>query len=299
MRFWWVSQRKNYDAAIKAGSLWTVQNWDSTWRWDRRPIIDLTPGDLVVHHARGVVRAVSRVTASAVPCARPLEYPNTRGDRDDGLIVRVEAIRKDLWLTRDEFAQLIPHGVGVAGPLTKAGIAKQAYLQPLSPDVATRVLTSVGLSTSDLEPTLPMPYEWSIDHKSTDSVGLATLRLEQGRLRAYLLGAQTRGRCDLCGRELPADLLVAAHIQPRRDLSDEQRAQFDRIAMLACLLGCDAMFEAGYLAVDENGVLVTGREAPGRGLAKAVSRLAGRTCPRHNELTAPHFAARLALAVSN
>lgn len=113
-------------------------------------------------------------------------------------------------------------------------------------------------------------------HADTDRVGSVTLRREQSALRAHLLKDRAHAPCLLCGRELPSALLVAAHIVPRRDLSHEQRLDFPAVAFLACSLGCDALFEHGYLTVDENGRVAPGRDATGD-VFEAVAKLIGRS----------------------
>jgi hypothetical protein len=124
----------------------------------------------------------------------------------------------------------------------------------------------------------------------TDRVVLAKARAEQARLRDYLLprGATT-AHCSLCGRLLPRDLLVAAHIIPRSQLDHGERMQFDRIAMLACLLGCDELFELGYLTVDDEGTIRI-RDVDSE-LTPILAELAGRRCAAHDDKTAAAFAA--------
>jgi hypothetical protein len=134
---------------------------------------------------------------------------------------------------------------------------------------------------------------WFEVPEDTDRIVLAKARAEQGRLRDFLLpkGA-ANATCSLCGRLLPKDLLAAAHIVPRSQLDHGGRMQFDRIAMLACLLGSDELFERGYLTVDDNGTICT-RDVDGE-LAPILVELAGRRCAAHNDLTAEAFAAHSA-----
>ena len=61
------------------------------------------------------------------------------------------------------------------------------------------------------------------------------------------------------GRCLPRGLLVAAHVKPRSECSEEERRDIPHVAMAACLLGCDALYETGYLTVDATGRIVTAR----------------------------------------
>jgi hypothetical protein len=137
-------------------------------------------------------------------------------------------------------------------------------------------------------PATPAPRVFEVP-ENTDRVLLARARTEQARLRDYLLQGRTQAPCDLCGRLLPRDLLVAAHIAPRRDLDHAERTQFDRIAMIACLLGCDRLFELGYLTVDEEGTICPG--AAGDELTPILNELAGRRCSAYSDDTAAAFAA--------
>ncbi|MFJ6389003.1 hypothetical protein ACIQJT_15485 [Streptomyces sp. NPDC091972] len=88
----------------------------------------------------------------------------------------------------------------------------------------------------------------------SDAAADAQRRAEQGRLKKALLPG-TEGECALCGRTLPRAFLVAAHIKKRAACSEEERWDLNNIAMLACLLGCDSLFEHGFVAVEEGGQL--------------------------------------------
>jgi hypothetical protein len=59
--------------------------------------------------------------------------------------------------------------------------------------------------------------------------------------------------CGLCARTLPQSLLVAAHIKPRYLCSDEERVDMPHVGWALCALGCDALFERGYLVVGDGG----------------------------------------------
>ncbi|WP_109001261.1 hypothetical protein [Streptomyces rishiriensis] len=102
----------------------------------------------------------------------------------------------------------------------------------------------------------------------SDAVAEAQRRAEQGRLKKTLLpGAE--GECALCGRTLPRAFLVAAHIKKRAACSEEERWDLNNVAMLACLLGCDSLFEHGFVAVEEGGQLMA---SPVAASAPAVAK---------------------------
>jgi hypothetical protein len=122
----------------------------------------------------------------------------------------------------------------------------------------------------------------------TDRTVVAKARKEQAHLRDYLLDGRSEAACELCSRVLPKDLLVAAHIVPRSRLDDEARTQFDRIAFIACRIGCDSFFELGYLTVDDTGVIRSRTEAGD--VSEELATLDGQRCSAHCVETAAAFA---------
>ena len=75
-------------------------------------------------------------------------------------------------------------------------------------------------------------------------------RLEQGFLRDYLFRSANIGTCAICGFDFPIGLLVAAHIKPRARCTDAERRDFINNVVPMCRLGCDALFEGGFVVVE-------------------------------------------------
>jgi len=94
----------------------------------------------------------------------------------------------------------------------------------------------------------------SVSRKVLDELGrldeerIGLVRKEQAILRQRLFGVRDFDTCFLCGEELPVELLVAAHIKPRAKCSDAERRDPANVVPM-CLLGCDALFERGHVAV--------------------------------------------------
>lgn len=115
-----------------------------------------------------------------------------------------------------------------------------------------------------------------------DAEATVKRRAEQAKLRGFLLGKVTQAACALCGDVYPSGLLIAAHIKPRAACSHDERTDFKNVLMLACALGCDELYERGFVAVDDRGVV---RRAVPKKAAMAVTpaldaylaRLDGRT----------------------
>ncbi|WP_336158757.1 hypothetical protein [Amycolatopsis sp. VC5-11] len=112
----------------------------------------------------------------------------------------------------------------------------------------------------------------------TDGTRTASWRREHPLLKKRLveLAGDT---CGLCGKHIPAAFLVGAHIKKRAHCTEEERKDFDNVGMLACVLGCDSLFERGYISVGESGeILVSDIVAESPTVAEFVrDRLEGRS----------------------
>ncbi|KAM9863703.1 hypothetical protein ACI1US_00402 [Leucobacter sp. BZR 635] len=123
---------------------------------------------------------------------------------------------------------------------------------------------------------------------SLDAVTTVTTRKEQTALRKYLFDGVIGARCALCGKELPVGLLRTAHIKPRNECSDTEKRDLDNV-MSACTLGCDELFERGYLTVDAGGIVQTAFTGF-TDLASSVGSLQSRVCSAFGPESKPYFA---------
>lgn len=290
MRYWWASQGTNYGTAIVQGSLWTCPTIDGRRLPDRVALQEMARGDVVFHYAPPAVRAVSYVDETWTECKRPDGYPAREGDTDDGWLARVVPVAKEQWLHRDDVAALITHGNH--GPLTAEGIPARKYISALSEVDGRALLAAMAVPTSVMpsvsSTAVPGPPVADVNDP-TDDLAWGKVRREQRRLRNYLLAGRTEAPCAVCGRILPFWLLVAAHIKPRYLCTDAERNALAEAGMLACTLGCDALFEAGYLVVAADGHVVAGRPPSADAVALAVTERVGRPCTAYSSMTAGRF----------
>ena len=293
-QFWWVSQGYNFDIAIQQQTLWSLPKKGRDLP-DRRLLKEMRTGDVVLHYADQYLRAVSVVRTPWRPATRPDGYRMRPGDGDDGWLVEVDVQQTDLDLHFRDIASVINRGA--PGPLDKNGTPRQLYVARLSEGEASALLDAAGVlvppETADQPGLLGRP-DSVLDLDATDAMALSRVRREQAHLRRHLLAGRLEAPCALCGRLLPTHLLVAAHIVPRRDLDDAERLDFRGSAMLACSLGCDALFEWGHVVVDESCFVRAGRTS-GPATAEAVTILVGRACQAHNERTGERFAQHRAI----
>lgn len=116
-------------------------------------------------------------------------------------------------------------------------------------------------------------------------------RTEQRDLRNWLLSI-TDAECALCGRQFPDEFFVAAHIKKRANCTEEERHDVGNVAMLACALGCDKLFEEGYVGVGEQGQILVSPEVGYASHLQAYVKehLEGRQVSWHTQGRAGYFA---------
>ena len=111
-------------------------------------------------------------------------------------------------------------------------------------------------------------------------LALTKVRVEQSKLRQLVVKAGS-DTCALCGRVFDNSLLVAAHIKPRQKCTSEEIWDIPNIAMPACLFGCDASFERGYLSVDSGSLWASPEALKIESFSERYEPLVGRSVPRY------------------
>jgi hypothetical protein len=146
------------------------------------------------------------------------------------------------------------------------------------PDVSDDEFEAV-LSNLELDPEEPL-----------DAVGRVKLRKEQAKLRRALFGGERVSVCGICGRSLPVDLLVAAHIKKRSRCTSDERRDAANVVMAMCKLGCDELFERGYLGVEDGKVVVaTSSSSASPDLVVVAEQLSGRLVDAWTSASEPYF----------
>jgi hypothetical protein len=116
-------------------------------------------------------------------------------------------------------------------------------------------------------------------------------RGEQVRLRRLLFGSATHAQCGFCGATLPVGFVRAAHIKLRSACTDEERRDLANVAMSACVFGCDALYELGFIAVAAGGAIeVSPRGLEDPSLRPHLERFVGRRCLAATSGRASYFA---------
>lgn len=132
--------------------------------------------------------------------------------------------------------------------------------------------------------------------KATDQTITSTRREEQNDLRRVVFGTikeNPKIECSMCRRLFPnhGNYIICAHIKRREDASEEERINPLIVAPM-CKFGCDALFEAGAIIVDSNGIIQTNNHVAQKSsdLLAAANELAGKQCSRFEEGNEEFFA---------
>ena len=156
-------------------------------------------------------------------------------------------------------------GVGAMQALHRSGTTRGIPVAEAPVALESLILTEEDASDEPLE----------LDG-DLDTLAEVMRRREQRRLRRQKFGLREHVLCDLCGRLMPTQLVAAAHIKRRAEASRVERLTPANI-MAACILGCDALFEHGYIYVDSTGTIRASGRACGD-LAGPAQSLKGRRC---------------------
>jgi hypothetical protein len=167
----------------------------------------------------------------------------------------------------------------------------------LGQDASDTLQTFLTIEPSISDPTTTAPDDPEADKDAAtgfngelERSATRAYRGEQAALKRHLLPGAT-GECALCGRTFPRTFLIAAHIKKRAMCSDDEKRDFANVAMLACSLGCDSLYEHGYVTVAEGGMIQVSPLAESMpGVHEHIqTHLVGQTVSWWNAGRAPHF----------
>lgn len=287
VNFWWVNQTANFGTVYGDGTLWAPLKDRSGRQVDHwRTLYDVRPGDLVIHYASPEIRGVSEVATFQQPAYPPRGYDDVPPDTP-GILVLTEPLHR-IRMHRDQALSVLESG---RGPVTASRSVRNGYFFPLEAGLALELLRRAGLEPASEAANEGDPYNEPFGGYvagPTDRMAMVAVRAEQRFLREQQL--QRWGTsCSLCGRSIPEELLVAAHIKPRWACTEDERMDTRNVSMLACLFGCDALFELGYVVINEQGIVELGSRSSDL-VADRVRDIVGRRCQAHGDKSSHYFA---------
>lgn len=245
-------------------------------------------GDTIFHYTGQYVVGVSSAAGPGRPTPKPYVDRPDKDWAEEGLQIPVDYHPLEAPVAkRDIPLEVRLRATTPAGPFSKTGNVTQGYLYPGGAELQAAVQGFAGIAPRSVEELI----EEELAVEGPTNVERVTYgRAEQRALRKLLLRGRDEAECGLCGQPTSAKYLVAAHIKPRRDCTEEERRD-PSIAMLACLMGCDAAFENGDLRVFGNGAMSVSPEL--RSVRPEwAARFQGARAAVYSDLNAGHFAAR-------
>lgn len=279
MRYWWVNQNRTFRQEIEGGYLWSPKR---NKNGHRNPFYEfmreVSPGDLVFSFCDTRIAALGIVSGYCRESPKPEEF-GTAGTNWSQIGWRVgvrwqrlsNAIRP-----KDHIARLRSELPQQYAPLTQDGNGLQSiYLTEISPVLASTLFSLIGAEVnqvadagrevSRIERDSPAPEqdieEWerrievAIDTSTTipetERAALVQARRGQGIFRDNVRSIERSCRITRVER---MEHLIASHIQPWRDSSNEARLDGENGLLLTPTV--DHLFDKGFISFENAGQLI-------------------------------------------
>jgi hypothetical protein len=123
----------------------------------------------------------------------------------------------------------------------------------------------------------------------TDGSAPRPTRNEHRFIVKHLFKGLATGTCCICLNDYPRNMLVAAHIKKRASCDRNEKLDIENIAAPMCRMGCDPLFEFGYISV-RDGVVVRhpSLEAPAA-ISSYIDGVLGNLVPAWGQKTKKYF----------
>jgi hypothetical protein len=277
MAFWWVNHKQTRDHEVRGGYLWSpMRNANGGFNQTYQNMTLVRPGDVVFSYAGGRIGAIGQVTDAASASPKPSEFGNV-GDywANEGWLVgvyfspapkplrpkdHIEAIRPML---PARYSPLQPNGNGnqgcyLAGISDALGLVLLALLEV---EAAPQLMATTN-QISEPERTVDVLtdlHEIEVDTsiRETQRLQLAKARIGQGLFRTNVMLIDPH--CRVTGVEDPR-LLIASHIKPWRDSSNQERIDGNNGIMLSPHI--DALFDERLISFENDGQMLVHRSLP-------------------------------------
>lgn len=127
------------------------------------------------------------------------------------------------------------------------------------------------------------------DLLNTEKDVVTKTRLEQEILRKILHGHKKINTCGICNKKYPVSFLVTAHIKKRARCTMEERKN-KHIVMPMCKMGCDELFEKGYISVSKGKVVAVKKKPSSDSVREYLTGIIGNECSYYTDDTSDFFA---------
>lgn len=268
MAYWWVNHKQTRDHEVRGGYLWSpYRNANGAFNQTYENMKLARPGDIVFSYANGRIGAVGRVTETASPSPKPIEFGNV-GDywAHEGWLVEIDfkAAHRPLQPKAhiEAIGPMLPQR---HSPLQKSGNGNQGcYLAGIS-DALGHLLMALLDMQHVRELDQPAPYvvdhipnaqmlddihriETDVSIPDTQRLQLAKARVGQGFFRKQVILLD--GACRVTG-VTDTRLLIASHIKPWREANNAERLSGHNGLLLSPHV--DALFDEQLITFEDDG----------------------------------------------
>lgn len=268
MAYWWVNHKQTFKSEIEGGYIWSPQrkaNGGFNQTYENLRLVK--PGDTVISYADGQVKAIGVATAGYRDEGKPEDFGKA-GDawHADGWLVPVAWVLLDSPVRPKRHMDVLAVDLpGKYSPIRASGDGNQGvYLASVSQALGEKVLGLAGRSndaalelhdeqvTELEEDQVEQALSASSRLSSTEIEQLVKARRGQGIYRANLLKIEKC--CRLTGVADPR-LLVASHIKPWKDCSNEERLDGHNGLLLSPHV--DRLFDRFLISFEDDGEIIT------------------------------------------
>ena len=269
MAYWWVNHRQTRNHEVRGGYLWSpIRNANGARNQSYDNMSLVRPGDIVFSYADGYIGAIGQIVETATVSPKPTEFGSV-GDywSKEGWLVDVQfsSAAKPI-RPRDHLEAIRPHLPKIYSPIQPNGNGNQGIYLAAIPDELGKLLIALLRMEADPIfasplPEIPVPDESLLTDlqeigkisaiPETQRIQLSKARVGQGlfRNRVMLLDPS----CRVTGVRDPR-LLIASHIKPWRECSNEERLDGHNGIMLSPHV--DALFDAHLISFENSGKML-------------------------------------------
>ena len=277
MNYWWVNQKQTYRYEVPGGYLWSPKrNTNGATNRSYDAMRTIQPGDMVFSFANAQIRAIGFAKSYYYEFPKPTEF-NNKGNNWDNVGWRVDVEFKELsspLRIKEHISALRPVLPSKYSPIQPDnGSGNQAYLFDISKDFALalghlidvwvvdcingNVVMDISLvdsayeKISEWEDKIEVAISEVINIPETEKTALIKARVGQGKFRENVAAIERRCRITKVDR---IEHLIASHIKPWRDSSNEERLRAENGLMLTPTI--DHLFDRGFIGFENSGKLI-------------------------------------------
>jgi len=269
MNYWWVNQNQTYKNEVQGGFLWspkTNKNGARNQFYDNMTLV--RAGDVVFSFSDTRIKAIGRILAQAETSPKP-DFGGA-GDYwlNEGWHVPVEfSVLRNVIRPKEMIDEIRPHLPAKYSPLQKNGDGLQSvYLAAVPSNLADLLISSIGTEAKSIineqieldsqqDEVEQQNIEGRTDIGPTIKRQLVNSRRGQGIFKANV---RLNERCCRLTGETDPTLLIASHIKPWADSSDQEK--LDGCNGLLLSPHVDRLFDKGLISFQNDGDVMVSKK---------------------------------------